>query len=353
MQREHALGKRLQAPTSVLRRSPLLIVLLALGLGCTAPDLEATVGPIVATQVASQPTPMPELSTAATQMSLPPNARGQIGLTRTWIPKAIDEQSVRALFSRMAFQLGFHQPNIGNVEETTFSRDGVSYQRWRAETEVGGPCDLMRLFVNALESQGLWPTLVVDEVEVGSTSYGYVPISVGITFHITIRESDLPAETEAGYQVLIADRGPAAAFSCQPRPTPLGGVREEARRGEFHDINTAVTALMTENNLPDIPNPDNGPDAPCNTGTQDMTAFPDSTSDDSPADKVAEPDGSPNYAYPGDKAGYLLFGHDITANNGQTNLVNYINFNVTRFCYTIDSNGTVHQYLEDGTEQAD
>ena len=153
--------------------------------------------------------------------------------------------------------------------------------------------------------------------------------------------------------IVVAILGILAAVIIPNVGRFLGRGQEEARRAEFHDINTAVTALMVENNLAAVPNPYAGPDTPCNTGTQDMTKFPDNTSDDSPADKVSQPDGASTYTYPGDKAGYMLFGHDITANNGQTNLVNYINFNVTTLCYTIDLNGTVHQWAEDGTEHVD
>ena len=53
----------------------------------------------------------------------------------------------------------------------------------------------------------------------------------------------------------------------------------------------------------------------------------------------------------GDLNGYLLYGHDITADNAQVALVNYVNFNKTTTCYTIDANGTVHQYDTAGVEQ--
>ena len=153
--------------------------------------------------------------------------------------------------------------------------------------------------------------------------------------------------------IVVAILGILAAVIIPNVGRFLGRGEDEARRAEFHDLSVAITALMVENNLSGIPNPDNGPDAPCTTGTQDMTQYPDSTSDDSPADKVAQPDGATDYTFPGDKPGYMLFGHDLTADAAATAVVNYINFNNTTYCYTIDANGTVHQYLTDGTEQVD
>ena len=127
-----------------------------------------------------------------------------------------------------------------------------------------------------------------------------------------------------------------------------------ARRAEFAHLSVAVTALMIENGLTSIPNPVSANTAPCTTGTQDMTAYPDAVSTVATADKLNDPNGN---AYTdgidpaGDKDGFLLFNHDLTGNNSQSDLVSYINFDNTTYCYTVDANGTVHQYLGDGTEQ--
>ena len=126
-----------------------------------------------------------------------------------------------------------------------------------------------------------------------------------------------------------------------------------ARRAEFHDLSVAVTALMVENNLSRIPNPVSANTAPCATGTQDMAAYPDTASTVATADKLNDP--SEN-AYSdgvdplGDLDGYVLFGHDITGDNAQSALVNYINFDNTTYCYTVDTHGTVHQYDLAGLE---
>ena len=70
------------------------------------------------------------------------------------------------------------------------------------------------------------------------------------------------------------------------------------------------------------------------------------------ADKQTDPN---NLAYlAGDKNGYLLFGHDLTADNSAATLVRYINFDKTTYFYTVDANGTVHQCdAAGGTEYTD
>ncbi len=150
--------------------------------------------------------------------------------------------------------------------------------------------------------------------------------------------------------IVVAILGILAAVIIPNVGRFLGRGEDEARRAEFHDLATAVTALMTENNISSIPVPalDGAGTTTCTTGTSDMTVFPDSTSDDAtPATpgKVAQPDGATDYTFPGDKPGFMLFGHDLTADAATTSVVNYINFNNTTHCYTIDGNGTVHQYL--------
>ena len=60
---------------------------------------------------------------------------------------------------------------------------------------------------------------------------------------------------------------------------------------------------------------------------------------------------STSMAWGDDAKGYKLFGHDLDADSAATPTVNYLNFITTTYCYTIDTNGTVHQYKTDGTEQ--
>ena len=144
-----------------------------------------------------------------------------------------------------------------------------------------------------------------------------------------------------------------------PTPTPTPGpdaaataraigVRE-ARRAEFNDVATAVTSLMTENRLSAIPNPVSGGDSHCTEGTRDMTAFPDNTSVAGGADKLTDPNSNPYTT--SDKDGYLLFGHDIIGDSSTAGTVNYVNFNVTTYCYSAEANGTVHQHDSTGDSE--
>ena len=124
-------------------------------------------------------------------------------------------------------------------------------------------------------------------------------------------------------------------------------------RTEFQNVETAVLALMVDNGISTILNPVTANSAPCTTGTQDMAAYPDTTSNSVNGGKVGDTLGNV-YDFDGvgtdDKPGYLLFGHDWTADGAPTNVVNYVGAQFTTYCYTVDSNGNVSQYLEDGTQ---
>ena len=156
--------------------------------------------------------------------------------------------------------------------------------------------------------------------------------------------------------IVVAILGILAAVIIPNVGRFLGRGQDEARRAEFHDLSVAITALMVENNLAGIPNAVSANTTPCTVGTQDMNAYPDTASEASNNGKVNDPNGDP-YAFdgvsPDDKKGYRLFGHDLLADGDLLVLVNYINFDNTTHCYTIDTNGTVHQYILDGTEQVD
>ena len=123
----------------------------------------------------------------------------------------------------------------------------------------------------------------------------------------------------------------------------------DAQRSEYQNLKTTVAVIMIDNDLVSIPNPYSANDPPCTTGTRDMTMFPDNTSDwtGSPGGKVTDPGGVPYTA--GDEPGYVLFGHDFDADGQSGNKVNYIPFSTTTFCYTVDADGMVQQFLLDGT----
>ncbi len=52
-----------------------------------------------------------------------------------------------------------------------------------------------------------------------------------------------------------------------------------------------------------------------------------------------------------DKQGYVLYDHDAVGGDGQAMLFSYVSLPEAMYCYTADRDGTVRQYLEDGTEQ--
>ena len=135
---------------------------------------------------------------------------------------------------------------------------------------------------------------------------------------------------------------------------------EEARLTEFHDVETAVILMMTHNEILSIPNPATGGTLPCTVGTKVLSGFPDADSDDgrgagNDGGKELDVEGTP-YVFTGppsgrDKQGYVLYDHDAVGGDGQAALFSYVSLPEATYCYTADRDGTVRQYLEDGTEQ--
>jgi len=126
---------------------------------------------------------------------------------------------------------------------------------------------------------------------------------------------------------------------------------EVARKTEFADIQAAVHSMITANELITIPNPINFAGG---VASNDMTAFPDSISNVAGVNKVTDPEGY-DYADATDKAGYTLYGHDITGSDaGNPNPdqvdVNYITMSKTSYYYTCESDGTIRQF--DGPDVA-
>ncbi len=134
--------------------------------------------------------------------------------------------------------------------------------------------------------------------------------------------------------IVVAILGVLAAVVIPNVGRFLGTGEAAAKDTELHNLQSAVVAMMTDNNISVLPNP-------VGTGTGAMTAFPDATSA-AVADKGLSV---------GDGDGYLLFGHDMTDGDGLVALENYVTFNVTSYCYTVLGDGTVTQLLTkwDGT----
>ncbi len=111
-------------------------------------------------------------------------------------------------------------------------------------------------------------------------------------------------------------------------------LQDEAAAAELSNVQTAVLAMMVDNNLTSLPHP-------VVLATNDLGAFPDASSVAGSVDKKADPNGTA-YTY-GDKGGFLLFQHDVTADGAETKLVNYVTKRYSRGTCTVDSFGTVTQ----------
>ena len=154
------------------------------------------------------------------------------------------------------------------------------------------------------------------------------------TFCYTVTaDGTITQYTEAGQQL-----NPAPAPAATPAPAPFTTT-------EYQNIITATRSMMVDNNLPTLVNPVSANTAPCTTGTQDMTAFPDSNT--VAATKVTYLGGTAGAA---DLPGFILFGHDITMNNAATSLVNYTSRSTATYCYTVTADGTITQYTEAGQQ---
>ncbi len=101
---------------------------------------------------------------------------------------------------------------------------------------------------------------------------------------------------------------------------------EETSQGtEFHNVQSAVIAMMVDNNINTIPNP-------ITIATNDMGAYPDAATPATAKGLSA-----------GEKGGYLLYGHDKVADGETWPTANYISFAKTIWTYTIYKDGTVVQ----------
>jgi type IV pilus assembly protein PilA len=148
--------------------------------------------------------------------------------------------------------------------------------------------------------------------------------------------------------VVVAILGILAAIIIPNVGRFLGSGTEEAQNSEYQTITTAVSSMMVDNDLTAIPNPVSANTAPCTTGTKAMNAFPDSTSVGGSADKAEDPNANDYDA--NDKAGYLLYTHDITADSGSATTTNYLATGTSAYCYTIASDGSVTQWDTAGAQ---
>ncbi len=148
----------------------------------------------------------------------------------------------------------------------------------------------------------------------------------------------LPKRGEKGFTliellIVVAILGVLAAVVIPNVGRFIGRGESEAADTEFANIQSAVVAMMTDNGLETLPNP-------VTVATGNMSLFPDSTSAVT-VDKLNDPDGTAYQA--GDKNGFILYQHDINADNSVNTTVNYVATEMTKGTYTVDALGTVTQ----------
>ena len=152
----------------------------------------------------------------------------------------------------------------------------------------------------------------------------------------------MPKRGEKGFTliellIVVAILGVLAAVVIPNVGRFIGAGEDEAAETEFANVQTAVIAMLVDNQLSELPA---GTFVVSGSETSDMGAF---LSDAVCAtDKIADPDGN-LYVAASDKDGYLLFQHDIVGGDVQVELVNYLATATTKGTYYVDASGTVTQ----------
>ena len=151
----------------------------------------------------------------------------------------------------------------------------------------------------------------------------------------------LPKRGEKGFTliellIVVAILGVLAAVVIPNVGRFIGRGEQEAKETEFANVQSAVHAMMTDNELSTLLNP-------VTLSTKNMGAFPDTstTAAAGAGDKDIDPDGA-DYEL-ADQDGYYLYQHDITGDGATTGLVNYTATDTTTYWYSVDAAGTVTQ----------
>ncbi len=150
----------------------------------------------------------------------------------------------------------------------------------------------------------------------------------------------IPKKGEKGFTliellIVVAILGVLAAVVIPNVGRFIGRGEEEAKDTEFANIQAAVQAMMTDNEISVLP-------TPVTSSTNNMAAFPD-TSALGVGLKDKDILGA-TYTAP-DKTGFVLYQHDrIADSSASVNLTNYVATQTTAYYYDVDGMGTVTQY---------
>ena len=149
----------------------------------------------------------------------------------------------------------------------------------------------------------------------------------------------LPKRGEKGFTliellIVVAILGVLAAVVIPNVGRFIGRGESEAGETELSNIQSAVVAMMVDNQLSELPSPRSG----SVNATNNMCIFPDTTA---AASKGTDANGV-NFSA-GDGLGFVLYQHDMNGGGANTSLVNYTATQYTKGTYSCDASGTVTQ----------
>ncbi len=154
----------------------------------------------------------------------------------------------------------------------------------------------------------------------------------------------MPKRGEKGFTlrellIVVAILGVLAAVVIPNVGRFIGAGETEAAGTELSNIQTAVVAMMVDNQLSVLPA---ATFVLIGAATDNMSAFPSDAECATVNEKINDPDGIA-YVNGSDKDGFILYQHDIKAADAQAELVNYVATGTTKGTYYVDASGTVYQ----------